>query len=96
MTPLLEVTDLKVGFGPRPGERDVVKGVSFSVRRGECLAIVGESGSGKSVTARTLVGLTGDRSQVRAGRLEFDGTSLLGLSDRQWRKFRGSQIGFIL
>ena len=89
---LLQVTDLRVAFGPRP----VVKGVSFSVSAGECLAIVGESGSGKSVTARTLIGLTGGQSQVEAGRLEFNGTNLLGLSGRQWRKLRGSQIGFIL
>ncbi len=93
---LLEVADLRVGFGPHRAQRPVVKGVSFSVRAGECLAIVGESGSGKSVTARTLLGLTGGLSRVEAGRLEFNGTSLLGLSGRQWRKFRGSQIGFIL
>ncbi len=81
----------------RPPEPDaVVRGVSFSLARGRCLAIVGESGSGKSVTARTLVGLTGGRSHVRADRLEFDGHSLLGLSDRRWRAIRGKHVGFIL
>jgi peptide/nickel transport system ATP-binding protein len=93
---LLEVTDLRVGFGPRRAQQLVVKGVSFSVRAGECLAIVGESGSGKSVTARTLVGLTGGVSHVSAGSLSFNGRSLLGLNGRQWRKFRGKEIGFIL
>jgi peptide/nickel transport system ATP-binding protein len=95
-SPLLEVSDLKVGFGPRRTRRAVVRGVSFAVRAGECLAIVGESGSGKSVTARTLVGLTGGGSHVEAERLDFNGTSLLGLSDRQWRKLRGAGTGFIL
>jgi peptide/nickel transport system ATP-binding protein len=95
-TGLLEVTGLTVSFGPRRTRREVVKGISFSVRAGECLAIVGESGSGKSVTARTLVGLAGSGSQVKAERLEYNGTSLLGLGDRQWHKFRGSEIGFIL
>jgi peptide/nickel transport system ATP-binding protein len=94
--PLLSVTDLKVGFGPPGAQRLVVKGVSFSVRAGECLAIVGESGSGKSVTARTLVGLTGRGSAVEAGQLAFKGTDLRGLRGRQWRQFRGRQIGFIL
>jgi peptide/nickel transport system ATP-binding protein len=53
--PLLTVDGLRVSFG----RAEVVNGVSFTTRPGRCLAIVGESGSGKSVTARTLVGLTG-------------------------------------
>jgi peptide/nickel transport system ATP-binding protein len=93
---LLQVENLSVGFGDRHDHRAVVRDVSFSLRSGECLAIVGESGSGKSVTARTLVGLTGDRCKVQADRLEFGGRSLLGLGDRQWRRLRGKEIGFVL
>jgi peptide/nickel transport system ATP-binding protein len=74
----------------------VVRGISFGIAAGRCLAIVGESGSGKSVTARTLVGLTGGQSHVEAERLELDGRSLLGLGDRQWRTIRGREIGFVL
>src|SRR4051812_3516232 len=55
--PLVEIEDLVVRFG-HDGPL-VVKGVSFSLYPGECLALIGESGSGKSVTSRTLVGLTG-------------------------------------
>ncbi|HWH92856.1 MAG TPA: ABC transporter ATP-binding protein [Baekduia sp.] len=91
-TTLLQVENLRVAFGAT----DVVKGVSFSVQPGRCLAIVGESGSGKSVTARTLVGLTGGRSQVTADRLEFDGRDLRGLGDRAWRRLRGRDVGFVL
>jgi peptide/nickel transport system ATP-binding protein len=94
--PLLSVENLKVGFGPRGKVDEVVHGVSFSVESGSCLAIVGESGSGKTVTARTLVGLTGEGSQVDAGRLELNGKSLLGLSNRRWRAVRGAEIGFVL
>ncbi|HMJ34449.1 MAG TPA: ABC transporter ATP-binding protein [Baekduia sp.] len=89
---LLRVDDLAVGFG----DTDVVHGISFSVAAGECLAIVGESGSGKSVTARTLVGLTGPRSRVSARRLELGGRDLLGLGDRGWRRVRGEAVGFVL
>jgi len=57
---LLTVENLRVRFG----SNEVVKGISFTSRPGQCLAIVGESGSGKSVTARTLVGLTGPGAHV--------------------------------
>jgi peptide/nickel transport system ATP-binding protein len=93
---LLRVENLHVGFGDKASPTPVVKGISFSVQAGRCLAIVGESGSGKSVTARTLVGLTGGRSLVTADRLEFDGRDLRGLRDRDWRRLRGRDIGFVL
>jgi peptide/nickel transport system ATP-binding protein len=93
---LLRVENLRVAFGDLRNQRSVVKGVSFTLEPGKCLAIVGESGSGKSVTARTLVGLTGGRSHVHADRLEFDGRSLLSLKDREWRAIRGKDVGFIL
>lgn len=94
--PLLRVADLRVSFGDRHERREVVKGVTFTVGAGECLAIVGESGSGKSVTARTLVGLTGPGSTVRADELTFDGKDLTGLRDQHWRAIRGRDIGLIL
>jgi peptide/nickel transport system ATP-binding protein len=93
---LLRVENLRVGFGEKRSITEVVHGVSFSLAPGECLAIVGESGSGKSVSARTLVGLTGGKSHVSADRLEFEGLDLLGFNDRKWRGLRGKDIGFIL
>jgi peptide/nickel transport system ATP-binding protein len=94
-SPLLTATDLRVTFGSGSQAREVVSGISFGVRAGECLAIVGQSGSGKSVTARTLLGLTGDGSRV-SGKLDFDGLDLTRLGERQWRAIRGVRIGFIL
>jgi peptide/nickel transport system ATP-binding protein len=96
-SPLLTVENLRVQFG----STEVVKGISFTTRLGRCLAIVGESGSGKSVTARTLVGLTGSGAQVQADRIELAGpnltsTDLTRQSERSWRAIRGRQIGFIL
>jgi peptide/nickel transport system ATP-binding protein len=92
---LLTATDLRVSFGSVAAAREVVSGISFGVRAGECLAIVGQSGSGKSVTARALLGLAGDGSQVSGG-LEFAGLDLTRLRERQWRAIRGVRIGFIL
>ena len=94
--PLVEVEDLTVRFGARHRAVTVVEGVSFTVGRGEALALVGESGSGKSVTARTLVGLTGAGSSVNVDRLRFDGEDIRRLPERRWRRIRGDRIGFIL
>ncbi|MHA7984387.1 dipeptide ABC transporter ATP-binding protein [Rathayibacter sp. CAU 1779] len=91
--PLIEAQGLTVTFG---ADAPVVAGIDFHIARGEALALVGESGSGKSVTARSLVGLAGERSVVTATTLDFDGSSLLRLKPRQWRQIRGSRVGFIL
>ncbi|MFT4042182.1 MAG: ABC transporter ATP-binding protein [Gordonia sp. (in: high G+C Gram-positive bacteria)] len=88
----LVVEDLRVRFG----DREVVKGVSLRAEPGRCLAIVGESGSGKSVTARTLVGLTGAGAQIDATRITLGDSDLTALTERQWRRVRGAEIGFVL
>lgn len=92
--PLVEVEDLTVAFGR--DRREVVKGVSFVINRGETVAIIGESGSGKSVTSRTLVGLTGQGAEVRAAKLRFAGEDLLGIGEKRWRQIRGGRIGFVM
>ncbi|MCE0497399.1 MAG: ABC transporter ATP-binding protein [Methylacidiphilales bacterium] len=74
----------------------MIGGISFTLRRGECLALVGESGSGKSVTSRTLVGLAGPRAEVTANRLRLDGEDLLSIREAAWRKIRGRRIGFVM
>src|SRR6188768_469766 len=92
--PLLEVEDLKVSFGNH--QKRVVDGISFVVRRGECLALVGESGCGKSVTARTLVGLAGYGARVEARRLQLTGEDVLKFDDRVWQRVRGNRVGFVM
>ena len=86
----LVVDGLRVSFG----SATVVDGVSFSVAPGECVALVGESGSGKSVTARSLLGLSGGRVDV--DRLTLGDRDLSTLDDRSWRRVRGARIGLVL
>ena len=66
------------------------------MQAGESVALVGESGSGKSVTARSLVGLNGQRAHIHADRFEIDGEDVRAYSERQWRAIRGRRIGFVL
>jgi peptide/nickel transport system ATP-binding protein len=91
----VDVADLRVRFGSRTAA-PVVDGISFTLHRGECLALVGESGSGKSVTSRTLVGLAGARSFVEFSKLRLDGQDLSRFSQRTWRRVRGSRVGFVM
>ncbi|WP_222942160.1 ABC transporter ATP-binding protein [Protaetiibacter sp. SSC-01] len=94
--PRIRARGLSVGFATPSGERRVVSDVSFELHAGRCLAIVGESGSGKSVTARTLVGLTGRGAVVEAEELSLDGEDLRGFRERRWRGIRGRRIGVVL
>jgi peptide/nickel transport system ATP-binding protein len=94
--PRVRVRDLRVSFTPSGVRREVVRGVSFDLEPGACVAIVGESGSGKSVTARALVGLAGRDSVVEAGELSIHGADVRGFGPRDWRRVRGREVGFIL
>ncbi|MCO6007279.1 ABC transporter ATP-binding protein [Actinoallomurus purpureus] len=90
---LLEVHDLKVSFDTSDGVVKAVRGVSFSVDRGQTLGIVGESGSGKSVSTQTLLGLTGG-ARIE-GRALFEGQDLLTMSEDHLRRIRGKEIAMI-
>ncbi|MFC9996588.1 dipeptide ABC transporter ATP-binding protein [Nocardia sp. NPDC127526] len=93
---LVSIANLRVGFPGRAGAGEVVKGIDLRIDPGEAVAIVGESGSGKSVTAKTLAGLTGSGAHVRADRFELFGQDARGYRERQWRRIRGSHLGFVL
>jgi oligopeptide/dipeptide ABC transporter ATP-binding protein len=92
---LLKVEDLRVSFATESGMVQAVDGVSFSIGRGEVVAIVGESGSGKSVSAMTLMGLTRGPNARIEGRAMLDDVELLGASDEQLQKVRGAQIAMV-
>ncbi|WP_051367943.1 dipeptide ABC transporter ATP-binding protein [Hamadaea tsunoensis] len=93
---LVDVENLHVTFGSGRSAVYAVRGVSFTVDAGQSVAVVGESGSGKSVTARSLIGLAGRGSAVRADRLRIEGTDARALPEGRWRQLRGKHVGFVL
>jgi peptide/nickel transport system ATP-binding protein len=93
---VLDVKNLQTVFFTHSGLFKAVDDVSFSVRRGETLAIVGESGCGKSVTALSIMRLVPDPpGRIVGGSVVLEGTELLGLDEDKMRTIRGNRISMI-
>jgi oligopeptide/dipeptide ABC transporter ATP-binding protein len=96
MNACLEVRDLRAAYDSERGPVHALNGVTFSVRKGEVLALVGESGSGKSATALAIMGLlTMTRGRITGGEIHFDGRDLLALSGREMRDVRGGRVALV-
>jgi peptide/nickel transport system ATP-binding protein len=93
---ILDVKNLQTVFFTNSGLFRAVDDVSFSVRRGETLAIVGESGCGKSVSALSIMRLVPDPpGRIVGGSVTLEGTDLLKLDDAAMRDIRGNRISMI-
>jgi microcin C transport system ATP-binding protein len=93
---LLDVRDLSVAFHQPGGSLTAVDRVSFSIRRGECVALVGESGSGKSVSALSILKLLPyPTASHPSGSIQFNGRELLTLPEHEMRGIRGNDISII-
>lgn len=88
---LLEVKNISKTYGSGEAAVEALKNVSFSVERGEFLAIVGESGSGKS----TLLNMIGALDTPTSGRVIIDGKDIMAMKDNAATIFRRRNIGFI-
>jgi microcin C transport system ATP-binding protein len=91
---VLKVENLSIAFRQDGASRPAVRGVSFTVGRGETVALVGESGSGKSVTALSTVGLLPDSAEV-SGSIRYGTTQMVGAAEPTLRGIRGNDISFI-
>jgi peptide/nickel transport system ATP-binding protein len=84
---------VSVRYGDKP---PVLREVKLDIRRGEVLGLVGQSGSGKSTLAMSILGLL-DRKRVKTeGAIEFEGSDLLKLCERELRELRGKKIALVL
>src|SRR3972149_61191 len=94
-TPLLQITNLHTSFFTDAGEVKAVRGVSFSLDKGQTLGLVGESGCGKSVTALSIMRLVSFPGRIVAGEVIYKGQNLLELSEDEMRKIRGAEIAMV-
>lgn len=92
---ILDVRNLRISFRTNSGTLKAVRNISFSLARGETLAIVGESGSGKSVTSKAILGILAGNSIVESGEILYDGKDLLKISEEEMCKIRGDKISMI-
>jgi microcin C transport system ATP-binding protein len=92
---LVDVRDLSVAFGDGTNEALVVKGVSFTIGKGETVALVGESGSGKTVSALSILRLLPHSASHPTGEILFEGKDILKMGESQLRAIRGRRISII-
>ena len=95
VAPLLDVRNLTVDIPLAAGVLHPVRGVTFSVNRGETLCIVGESGCGKSLTSLAVMGLLPKRAIRRAEALALDGQDLRAAPDKVMAELRGNRMAMI-
>jgi peptide/nickel transport system ATP-binding protein len=92
---LLDVNNLEVTFAMRAGSFQAVRGVSFSLDKGEHLGLVGESGAGKSITGFSIINLISKPGFISNGNILFEGRDLAKLSLEEMRRIRGNRISMI-
>ncbi|MCQ0090804.1 ABC transporter ATP-binding protein [Roseovarius sp. M141] len=92
---LLQIRDLAIALPEGADRAHAAKDINFDLDRGEILCIVGESGSGKSMSANAVMGLLPQGVKPVNGTITFDGQPILGLSEKEMLKLRGSRISMI-
>ncbi|MDN4494583.1 ABC transporter ATP-binding protein [Ureibacillus aquaedulcis] len=96
MSKLLEICDLKVGFTKNDEFTPVIKGINFSLNKGENLGIVGESGCGKSMTSLAIMGLLKHKGlTVSEGQIKWNGRNLIDQSEKEQKSMLGNEVAMI-
>ncbi len=95
MEKVLDIKNLRISFRTNNGTVKAVRGINFSVEKGETVAVVGESGSGKSVTARAIMGILAPNAIYDGGEIIYDGRDLMKIPEEEFHKIRGHRISMI-
>lgn len=97
MENIIDVRNLRISFNTYAGKIEAVRGINFSLKKGEILAIVGESGSGKTVSCKSIMGLNNlSKAEVGEGSsILFEGKEIIDYKEKQWENFRGNSCSMI-
>ena len=95
MPNILEVKNLSVSFSTVQGELKAIRDLSFSLNKGEVLAIVGESGCGKSVLCKTIMKLLPDNAHISSGNILINGNDITSYSQKQMGRLRGKVLSMV-
>jgi len=94
-TDLLDIRDLRPGPPVGRTNAEPGDGISLTIPRGQALAVVDDSSDGAALLAHAIIGLFPVGFSAPSGSILFDGTELLGLPEREFRRLRGQRIGFL-
>ena len=92
---VLEVRDLSTHYTTLRGDVRAAENISFNVEEGEAMGLVGESGCGKTTVALSLLKILPSGGKIVGGKILFDGTDLVPLSDKEMMKFRWKRISIV-
>lgn len=95
METVLEVKNLSVSFDTRKGEVEAVRDVTFSVKKGEVLAVVGESGCGKTVMSQSVLKLLPRNSRIKSGQILVEGTDITNYKEKEMQRLRGTTLSMV-
>ena len=87
----LEIVDLKKGFGSGETRQEVLRGMNFSVAKGEFCVLLGPSGSGKS----TLLNIIGGIDSADSGYISINGDKLKDMSEKKLTQYRRKHLGYV-
>jgi oligopeptide/dipeptide ABC transporter ATP-binding protein len=95
MNPILDVRNLSIDYLANGTSLHAVEDINFQIQKGRSLALVGESGCGKTTTMLSLLRLLPAEGRIVSGKILYNGTDLLALSESQMREYRWNRIAIV-